>query len=829
MTECLFTGRWSAQSPAWIADHVVLGSVVVPGTAFVELALHVAHQLQCDVVEELVMEAPLVFSEESAVQVQVTVEEPEDDDDRRTVKIFSRSEHKANDGVGVKGTWTRHARCVLARSEVSSVEEDSVRARAVLLGGVWPPVGAVGVDVDGFYGVMGGLGFGYGPVFCGVRALWGRGEDLFVEVALPDSERGEAAGYGFHPGLFDSAIQPMAPRLNAVGDGVGGGEVRLPFAFEGVRLFASGAAVLRVPLSLVGEKASMVAVDEAGELVASMRSLVLRPVSRERLVGGADTVRDALFAVRWVASAPIERGVDVEGCAWLSLDGERGVAAGVGGSGEVAAGVEGSFVVPAGWESFGGLGFFGAAVDEGRVSPGGAVVVDCAWVGEGVAGGVGGGVGSGARVVHGLTGRVLGLLRGWLSDERFSDARLVLLTRGAVGVLDGEGVPGLVQAALWGLGRSAQAEHPGRIVLVDLDGDPSSGAVLGDVLAGGEPQVAVRAGGVFVPRVAGLPSFGGGGEGVSVSARLDPEGTVLVTGGTGGLGGLLARHLVSSHGVRHLLLLSRSGAESVGVGELEGELVELGARVRVVSCDVTDRAELAAVLDSVDGEHPLSAVFHAAGVLEDGVLESLTEESLDRVLAPKVDGALFLHELTERLELSAFVLFSSAAATLGSPGQANYAAANSFLDALAEHRRARGLVGVSLGWGAWASGMAGRLGEVDRSRMARTGLTALSVDEGVEVLVASMRPAEPVVLPMRLDMIALQVQAVDGLLAAVLRDLVRVRPSRQGRSDGLLARRLVGLSEGERQAVVLEVVRGEVAVVLGHSSPGGVGGGRACA
>ena len=308
--------------------------------------------------------------------------------------------------VGVRasrGTWTRHASCVLARSEVSSVEWDSLRARAALLGVVWPPVGAVGVDVDGFYGVMGELGFDYGPVFSGVRALWRRGEDLFAEVELPEAERGEAAGYGFHPGLFDCAIQPMAPRLSGLGEGVGSGEARLPFAFEGVRLFASGAAVLRVHLSFVGEKASMVATDEGGGLVASLRSLVLRPISREGLVRRATVGMDALFAVRWVAPVLGEGEADVGRCVWLSLTGEGGVAAG-----------EESFEDPVGWEPFGDLDALRLAVDGGGVAGSPVVVVDCAVVGRELAGGGGEAEGVVAGAVHGLAGRVLGFCGvGW--------------------------------------------------------------------------------------------------------------------------------------------------------------------------------------------------------------------------------------------------------------------------------------------------------------------------------------------------------------------------------------------------------------------------------
>ena len=308
---------------------------------------------------------------------------------------------------------------------------------------------------------------------------------------------------------------------------------------------------------------------------------------------------------------------------------------------------------------------------------------------------------------------------------------------------------------------------------------------------------------------------------LTVPAPLDPDGTVLITGGTGGLGALFARHLAETHGMRRLLLVSRRGADADGVDELVADLAERGAQAEVVACDVSDREQLAGLLGSL--ERPLTGVVHAAGVLDDGLVESLTPEQLDRVMRPKLDAALHLHELTAGMELSEFVLFSSVAALIGSPGQGNYAAANAFLDALAASRRVEGLPATSLAWGLWAEerSMAGALDEASVSRWARMGIEALSNDLGLELYDQAQRSDTALLVPVQLDLGALRVQARTGMLSALLRGLVR-GPSRRAGAGGSLAQRLAGVPQADRERVVLELVQAQVAAVLGHASPGAV-------
>ncbi|TXS58176.1 beta-ketoacyl reductase, partial [Streptomyces sp. t39] len=384
----------------------------------------------------------------------------------------------------------------------------------------------------------------------------------------------------------------------------------------------------------------------------------------------------------------------------------------------------------------------------------------------------------------------------------------VVVTRGAVSV-DGE-APDVAQAAVWGLLRSAQSEHPDRFALVDADGaaEPDWGVVLGS----DEPQLALRDGRALAPRLV-RASAGGGGTQFAV------DGTVVITGGTGGLGALFARHLATVRGVRHLLLLSRRGPAAEGAAELVAELAESGCEARVVACDVSDREQLAAVLDSL--EQPLTAVVHTAGVLDDGVVEALTPEQVERVMRPKLDAALHLHELTAGADLSAFVVFSSVAALMGSPGQGNYAAANAALDALAASRRAAGLPGTALAWGVWseATGMAAQLGQAELARLERMGMKALTAETGLALFDQALDVDAAVMAPVLLETTALRSQARAGMLPPLLRGLVRLPAARvDDAGAGTLGRRLAGVPEADRGRIVLELVQAQVAAVLGHAS-----------
>ena len=307
---------------------------------------------------------------------------------------------------------------------------------------------------------------------------------------------------------------------------------------------------------------------------------------------------------------------------------------------------------------------------------------------------------------------------------------------------------------------------------------------------------------------------------LTVPQPFDPDGTVLFTGGTGGLGAVAARHLAGTLGARHLLLVSRRGPQADGADELAAELAELGADARIVACDVADRTQLARLLESIAAEHPLTAVIHTAGVLDDGVIESLTADQVDRVLLPKVDAALALHELTSGLDLAEFILFSSDSGTIGAPGQGNYVAANVFLDALAQRRRAEGLPAQSLAWGLWGneSGMAGTLDEAGRARLARLGIGTLSNE--LELFDVARGAEEAVVVPTRLDMGALRARAQGGTLPALMRGVVRDQPRRErdAGGSGSLEQRLAGLSEEDRRAAALDLVRAQAAIVVGHGA-----------
>ncbi|MGW0895147.1 type I polyketide synthase, partial [Saccharopolyspora sp. NPDC002578] len=726
-------GVLSAGAQPWLADHTILDSVVVPGTAVLEMVLRAGSEVGCDVVEELINEVPLVLSTGAGLEVRVVVGGL-DDQGHRQVAVHARP---ADGDTGPE--WTRHASGVLGAAAPAAPEEFPQ----------WPPVDAEPLDVTAFYDDLLTRGYSYGPAFRGLTAAWRRGAELFVEVSLPEEQQRVARRFGLHPALLDAALQAIT---------LGGLEessadaVRLPFAWRGAREHTSGAADLRVRLAPDGGGGiSLRAADSRGTPVATVDSLVSRPVEPGRL---ASRRPGELLRVEWSeVPLPADPGESVE------VDSAAGVRS---------------------------LARSGALPPEHLMWH---AVPD----------------GQDSDAVHELASRALDVVQAFLAEPELSATRLVVATRTADAPATG---------AVHGLVRTAQAEHPDRIVLADVD--QASRHLLAAVRATGRPQLAARDGRLTAPLLRRL------------QRRPDPEqlrsndGTVLITGGTGALGSVLARHLVTAHGVRHLLLVSRQGPAAPGAGAMRRELADLGAEVRIVACDVADRADLERALAGISDDHPLRGVLHAAGVADDGVITGMTRQRLDLVLRPKVDAATHLHELTRDLELDAFVLFSSASGVLGGAGQAGYAAANAYLDALARHRRAGGLPAVSLAWGEWTTGMSERLDGADRARLRRGGFLPLAPESATALFDTALAGDDEVLVLTRLDTSTPSpAEELPPMLRGLLPEPRRVvragPPDQRSLADGL--RRS---APAEQQRVLLQLVRTETAHVLESAEPDSV-------
>ena len=759
----LFTGRISSGTHPWLVDHVVNGDILLPATAFVELAVRAGDQVGAGLLEELTISTPLILSLGQAALLQVVLGAP-DATGRRTVTIYSATD--ADDA------WTQHAMGAIAGTPAAAQFELSQ----------WPPVGAHPVDVSDLYESLRDIGYQYGPTFRGLQAAWRRGDELFAEVTLPTEQRTEAARYAIHPALLDATMHVLG--ISRALDETSAPS--LPFAWQDVAVYATGAHTLRVRIVTDDrDQAAITLADDTGAPIASIGSLVLRPVS----VGG------------------LSGGVPLFGVGWVEVEVPIGVSA-------------------VGVSAVGGGGFAGVVVD---VSGAGAGAVD-----GGVAGGVVGGV-------RGVLGVVLEGVAGWVGGGCVGS--LVVVTRGAV-VVPGDVVVDVCQAPVWGLVRAVQGEHPGRVVVVDGDGGGVSAGLLASVVAVGEPEVAVRGGRVFVPRLSVLEpalagaagevvgvDLGAGGGVVPVGVDLDllAAGVVLVTGGTGGLGAVFARHLVGRWGVRHVVLVSRRGLAAPGAVDLVGELGLLGAvSVEVVAADVADRAALAGVIGGLS--RPLVGVVHAAGVADNCLVGELSAERLAGVLAPKADAAWWLHELTVGLELAFFVVVSSSGGLVSAAGQGAYAAANTFVDGVAQFRRLLGLPAVSMVFGLWdvSTGLSAGLSVGDVARLRRQGLPVLSVAQGLSLFDAGLVAGPAVVVGLRVDRVALNARV--DVVPAVLRGMLRVRRPVAGVGGSVVGGwvgRLAGLDVSARRALLLELVSGRVAAVLGYAAGVVVGADRA--
>ncbi|WP_328545579.1 SDR family NAD(P)-dependent oxidoreductase [Streptomyces platensis] len=751
----LLSGRLAPGSDPWLSHHVVMGTVLLPGTGFVELALEAARAAGAGSVDELVLRAPMVFAEGKPRDLQVWVGPGQDAE--RELQIRTRE---------TGGDWTLHATGLLAARTA-----DTAGFRdGDWTGGVWPPAGARQLVGHSFYEELAARGYEYGPPFRGTKALWERAGDLFAEVMLPARQ---PRGFGIHPALLDAALHA----LPITGSLYEAGEVRLPFSFNSVSLFSSDARRLRVRIRANADSAAVWIADDAGSPVLAMEGLILRSIERAQLEAAGATGRTGWFSETW---GQLGRAATADRVPrnWLLL-------------GEVPPALGSLFEDP-----------LNAASWDRSTAPDGVLV------GAGAAEDL-------LAALHEVAGHPTGPV--WC------------VTSGAVGVGTVDDPAADVRAAgVWGLGRVAGLELPDRWGgLVDLPeriDDATRRALAGILTDDGaddqddEDQLAVRDGQLWARRLVTTPA--------PQTGTWTPKGTVLITGGTGGLGGHVARRIAEQGSADRILLLSRQGSAAPGATELLEDMRAFGATAEAVAVDVTDRAAMSGLIDALAAEGaPVRTVVHAAGVVRDVRIAETGAEELAAQMAAKVEGALLLDELLP--DLDDFVLFSSISGVWGAAGQAGYAAGNACLDALARRRREQGKRAVSVAWGPWAGG--GMLTEHDERELRKRGLTPLLVPAALQAMeqgIMSDRTGDPVVADITWSRFlpAFTASRPSPLLGSFEE---KAAPEHQAPSDGRrpegetqgLTQRLAALPDAERLPALTEVVQTHVAALIGESGP----------
>jgi mycoketide-CoA synthase len=470
----VLTGQLSLRTHPWLADHAITGTVLLPGTALLDMALYASARAGCDQVDELTLQQPLILPDQGGVQLQVTVG-PEDDTSHRTITIHSRPEN-TNDSDEDRAPWTCHATGTLSVPGQDTTPDTLTS---------WPPPGAVPVEVTGLYDTLADLGYRYGPLFQGLQAAWQHGDDTYAEVTLPQDT--DTAGYGIHPALLDAALHPAALASTGQQDP---GQIRLPFSWAGVTLHATGATALRVRLSPAGPDTITLAIaDTAGTPVATIGSLTLRPADISQLTTATDPDRNTVFRLEWVTitgSAPVPPPGDGQSGPQWAVIGP--------GSQELAAALPAAASSP-------DLTALQQAMTDGAPAPRTVLAPFPARPGAAL-----------PAAAHETTCRALALVQGWLADDRLASSHLALITSGAVSTGPGEHVTDLAAAPVWGLLRSAQSENPGRFTLIDTDGRDTSRQALPAALAAarqaGEPQIALRDAALLAPRLARASSAG---------------------------------------------------------------------------------------------------------------------------------------------------------------------------------------------------------------------------------------------------------------------------------------------------------------------------------
>ena len=723
----VFSGRVSVASQPWLADHIVDGVVLMPGTGIVDLMLAAAEQCDLAGIVKLDLLAPMIIPERGSLEIQLLAGPPAGDGSRM-VDCFSVPVDDENQRV-------LHATGVLGDVPAPSFEEFN-----------WPPEGTREIDVSGNYEEAAKHGYQYGPSFRALRHGWIRGMDdkteFFGEVDLGEVPS-EQVDHVIHPILLDATMHASDAVLGLSNFST----IMVPVAWTGVCINGVAGRHLRFRITSAG-------VDALKIELASPDGLPLATVNQVDLQAvDGDTLRRA--SQQRVAHEPL---LDLE---WLSVP---------------AAGVRsrGSIHMVAGGDD--------PQADLGTV-----------------------------------LGETLEAMKEWLAQDR--EQRLTIVTTDAT---EPRSVEGLVQSAVWGLVRSAQVEYPDRFQLLDVDGHASSADLIESASRHEEPELRIRAGAFFAPRLQPQTHIDG-------HAEWPVDEQVLVTGGTGGIGQALLRHLAEC-GARRLVAVSRRGMSATGMDKLRVELAEFDAELTVLCGDLGEPNEVRRIVDAVLDAGPLGSIIHAAGVLDDRLLADIDDAGFERVLKAKALAAWHLHQVTTDLDLRRFVLFSSSAGILDGAGQATYAAANVFCDALAHLRRAQGLPATSILWGAWAgeSGMAAGLDAKAIARMKRLGLVLTDFHTNLAAFdraISSTSPA-PVALCFDRAILHRNIDYLPSILQALVpaAGLVPTKQIAHESATGTDTKPL--LTSGDREQVLTRIrtiVQSEAAAVLGLDNAQQVG------
>jgi acyl transferase domain-containing protein/surfactin synthase thioesterase subunit/acyl carrier protein len=744
LPDAQFEAVWGLTPQPWLDDHRIHGMVVLPTAAGLLLLSdaamrHFGPGLPVEITN-LQYRAAMVLPNDGE-RVAQTVLSPVDG---ATAEFRFASLHAEK-----SGDWQTHM-VGLARAragpEPKALDRTAVRARCAP------------VSVPIFYDALRAMGLGYGPCFRGIQELWvGKGEAL-TRVVLPP-QNGMPGGE-LHPALLDACLH-VYPALAE--DGVEDistalNRRRTAFLPVGVERFSARAGAIAAPLWVHARRragrSDTVVVDvgiyaEDGSWIAEIDGLAVRPIVPAVLAADAGHARTAdwLYVVRWDACSPLPLPASVpdapDGRAeWLILADRLGVGSSL--ADRLHAHGQRCRIVylddaasshpgnpswrdtPDLAQAFGGL--FQAAATEGGHGLRGIVHLWSLDLAPDA-----GQDGTWEEALRPVLGGALALTQAAAAARRVGPAapRLWLGTCGAQSALTGDTVGSPLAGALWGFFRSAVLEHPWLPgALVDLDKtaspDQASALLLRELLCGdGEDQVALRGETRLAPRLVRTDL-------TAPATPFDPDGAYLIAGGLGALGLELARWMVTSRGARHLVLASRRGEDDPAAASARHELESLGADVLVLRADVADTSDVARLVRRVvDAGRPLRGVFHCAGLLDDGVLTQMDWPRMRQVLAPKVGGAWNLDAATRGLPLDHFVLFSSILGLMGSAGQANYAAANAAIDALAARRRHEGLPALVLNWGPWAdAGIATASGETGRAIWRARGTDLIPAETG---------------------------------------------------------------------------------------------------